>query len=321
LPGGVAALRALGVSLPSETAFAFRGIRFADENYSAQGSFATSTGMALRRILLHRLLVDHAVASGVEFCWGARVTRIDGEMLGTPRGRLPYRWLVGADGQNSQVRKWMGFRRQTVRRNRFGFCSHFQIRPWSDAVEVHWSRGCQVFVTPLAGDEVGIAVLSRDPLLRVERALWQFPVLAEKLQGAAATSREVGDTTSLRILPAVTRGRIALVGDASGTVDALTGHGLSLAFQQALALAEAMERGDLSRYASAHKRISAIPVAMSRLVRMMECSDWIRRRTLRLFQNSPGLFSRLLAIHTEALPLGSVRWAEIVGFGWEFLKA
>ena len=41
---------------------------------------------------------------------------------------------------------------------------------------------------------------------------------------------------------------MALVGDASGTVDAVTGHGLSLSFQQAIPLAEAMRLGDLAHY-------------------------------------------------------------------------
>ena len=44
-----------------------------------------------------------------------------------------------------------------------------------------------------------------------------------------------------RVLPAVARGRVALVGDASGTVDAVTGHGLSLSFQQAIHLAAGHE--------------------------------------------------------------------------------
>ena len=161
----------------------------------------------------------------------------------TAKERFSYRWLIGADGQNSQVRKWAGLDPRVARRKRFGFCSHFQVRPWSDVAEVHWARGCQIFITPMAGQEIGVAVISRDPALRVEKALARFPVLAEKLRGATPTTREMGDTTGLRILPAVTRGRVALVGDASGTVDAVTGHGLSLSFQQAIPLAEAMRRG------------------------------------------------------------------------------
>jgi len=113
---------------------------------------------------------------------------------------------------------------------------------------------------------------------------------------------------------------VALVGDASGTVDAVTGHGLSLSFQQAMPLAEAMKRDDLAHYQHAHKKIASVPIAMTRLMLLMGGSDWIRRRTIRLFQKTPGLFSKLLAIHSETMPLSSIGVSDIAGFGWKFLR-
>ena len=320
LPQGIAALRRLGISLPTDSAFPFRGIRFVDEEHSARANFAGLPGFSVRRVKLHQLLIDHAIEAGVEFRWGARVICIDREAVTTTRERFSYRWLVGADGQNSHIRKWAGLDARIVQRKRFGFCSHFQVKPWSDVAEVHWTRGCQIFITPMAGQEVGVAVISRDSGLRLAAALQRFPALAEKLRGAAQITRESGDTTSLKILPVVTKGRMALIGDASGTVDAVTGHGLSLSFQQAIPLAEAMRLDDLAHYQHAHKNIAAVPNMMSRLMLLMGGSDWIRRRTIRSFQESPGLFSRLLAIHTETMPLSSVGMAEIAGFGWKFIR-
>jgi flavin-dependent dehydrogenase len=194
------------------------------------------------------------------------------------------------------------------------------MQPWSDVAEVHWGQGCQIFITPMTGREVGLAVISHDPGLRLERALLRFPRIAERLERATPTTGESGDMTSLRILPAITRGRVALVGDASGTVDAVTGHGLSLSFQQAIALAEAMKMDDLAHYQRAHSKIAAVPIMMSRLMLLMGRSDWIRRRTMRLLQESPHLFSRLLAIHTEAAPISSFGVADLAGFGWKFLR-
>jgi 2-polyprenyl-6-methoxyphenol hydroxylase-like FAD-dependent oxidoreductase len=320
LPQGVAALGALGISLPPESAFPIRGIRFVDQNHSASADFSGATGFSVRRVKLHQLLVDHAIEAGVEFRWGARVMQIDKEAVTTAKENFTYRWLVGADGQNSHVRKWAGLDSRIVGRKRFGFCSHFQVSPWSDVAEVHWARGCQIFITPITGQEIGVAVLSRDPGLRLEGALPRFPVLAEKLRGATQTTRESGETTSLRILPAITRGRVALLGDASGTVDAVTGHGLSLSFQQAIALAEAMKQDDLAYYQHAHKKIAAVPITMTRLMLLMGGSDWIRGRILRVFQKTPVLFSRLLAIHTEMMPLSSIGVTEIADFGWKFLR-
>jgi menaquinone-9 beta-reductase len=320
LPQGVTALSALGVSLPQECGFPFRGIRFVDEEHSACADFAGATGFSVRRIKLHQLLVNHAVESGVEFRWGARVVQIEAGSIRTVNEKLSYSWLIGADGQNSMVRKWAGLDPRPARKKRFGFCSHFQVESWTDVAEVHWAKGCQVFITPMTGQEVGVAVLSRDPVLRLAEALPKFPALMEKLRGVEQTTRESGDMTILRVLPSVALGRVALIGDASGTVDAVTGHGLSLSFQQAIPLAEAMQRDDLARYQRAHKKISDVPIMMTRLMLLMARNDWIRRRTIRMFQESPGLFARMLAVHSESTPLSSVGTAEIADFGWKFLR-
>lgn len=320
LPQGVAALSRLGITFPPESTFPFRGIRFVNGEHSICADFAGATGFSIRRVKLHQLLLDHAAEAGVEFRWGTQARQFDSEAVTTAKERISYRWLIGADGQNSLVRKWAGLDPRIARRKRFGFCSHFEVRPWSDAIEVHWSPGCQIFITPMPAQEVGVAVLSPDPALRLEEALSRFPVLAEKLRGASQTTRELGDATGLKILPAVTRGRVALVGDASGTVDAVTGHGLSLSFQQAIPLAEAMRLGDPAHYQHAHRNIAAVPIAMSRLMLLMAGSDWIRRKTIRLFQETPVLFAKLLAIHAETMPLSSVGMSEIAGFGWKFLR-
>lgn len=320
LPQGVAALKTLGISLPPEIAFPFRGICFVDAHNSARADFTGASGYSVRRGKLHQLLIDRAVEAGVQFRWSARGLRIDSESVTTTEETFSYRWLVGADGQNSQVRKWAGLDAQTLPKKRYGFCSHFRVKPWSDATESYWARGCQIFITPISGEEIGVAVLSRDPALRLARALPRFPALAERLRGASPTTRESGGTTGLEILPAVARGRVALVGDASGTVDAVTALGLSLSFQQAIHLAAALKRGDLADYRFAHAKISSVPVNMARVMLLMDRSDWARRKTIRLFQKSPGLFSKLLAIHTEAEPLSSVGFAQLAGFGWKFLR-
>lgn len=215
LPHGVAALRELGIRLDSSIAHPFSGIRFLDEESSVQAEFTGKPGFALRRTRLHQLLMERAAEVGVEFQWGARVIHVDSKFFATDEKQIPYDWLVGADGQNSAVREWAGLRSSALRRKRFGYRRHFQVRPWSDGVEVYWREGCQMFVTPTGEKEVGVAVFSRDPQMRVEEGLPRFPALAEKLQGAPPASKELGDTTTLRRLLEVTVGCIALAGDAS----------------------------------------------------------------------------------------------------------
>jgi flavin-dependent dehydrogenase len=321
LPHGVAALRDLGIHLNSDIAVPFLGIRFADEDSSACAKFAGGLGFGMRRIRLHQLLLERASQAGVSFLWGTRVTNIEPNHVIAGGNRIRYEWLVGADGQHSRVRKWanLDFRRLTQKR--FGFRRHFQIRPWTDVVEVYWGRSCQIVTTPTEREEVSITAFSRDSYLRIDHALPLFPALARRLREAIRTTKELGNVSSMTRLPAVTRDRMALVGDASGTVDAITGHGLSLSFQQALYLAEAFEQGNLAHYESAHRKIAAMPAMMTRLMLIMERSDWIRRRALRLFQSKPGLFSKLLSINTGVLPLSSIGAGEMVDFGWKFLRA
>jgi menaquinone-9 beta-reductase len=292
MPDGVAAAARLGVPLADVDSFAFRGIRFHGEGVSVTADFPNGPGRGVRRTALHRALVEQAKHCGVELRWGCSIGALDG---------IDARWIVGADGISSRVRKWAGleaFRRDT---KRYGFRRHFKRAPWTDCVEIYWGNGCQIYVTPVAPDEVGVALLSRDPKLRVADALAQFPALAAKLDGAAESSSERGALTGSRRLRRVTRGNIALIGDASGSVDAISGEGLCLGFQQALALADAMERSRLSHYESAHRRLAARPRFMADFMLTMDRWPWFRRRAMPVLATHPGLFRGLLAIHVGAL--------------------
>jgi flavin-dependent dehydrogenase len=320
LPQGVAALRSLGIHLNSNNAIPFAGIRIAGGEFSAYAKFPDATGYALRRVRLHQLLVERATQAGVIFHWGTRVTNIDSTCVSAGDARIPYAWLVGADGQNSAVRRWAKFGPLHTSGKRFGFRQHFRVRSWPNLVDVLWGEHCQMLATPTDVQEVCVSVLSRDAGLRISQALQLFPELAGRLQDATPTTKELGNTTSLCRLSAVTRGRVALVGDASGSVDAITGHGLSSAFQQALFLAEAFERGNLVDYELAHRKIAVMPAIMSRLMLLMDRNAWVCRRALRLFENTPGIYSKLLSIHAGAFPLSSLSVAEMIDFGWRLLR-
>jgi menaquinone-9 beta-reductase len=129
LPHGVAALRALGIALNSKIAIPFRGIRFADRYSSVCADFSGGMGFAMRRINLHQLLLDRADQAGVTFLWGTRITKIEPDCVTAGENRIHYRWLVGADGQNSVVRKWAGLRLHHAAKKRFCFRKHFKVHP------------------------------------------------------------------------------------------------------------------------------------------------------------------------------------------------
>jgi flavin-dependent dehydrogenase len=118
--------------------------------------------------------------------------------------------------------------------------------PWTSYVEVHWGRHAEAYVTPVAPDLVGIALLSSRRAPFVEH-LAGFPGLAARL-----TAAEVGPVRGAGPLwqraHRRVAGRVLLVGDAAGYVDALTGEGISLGLAQAEAAVAAVVTGDLDRY-------------------------------------------------------------------------
>lgn len=212
------------------------------------------------------------------------------------------RWVIGADGLRSRVRQWAGLEGPPARRRRFGVRRHFTCRPWSDLVEVYWGPGCEAYVTPVGPDEVGVAMLWSDGKARFDDLLAHFPGLAARLDGAPAASHDRGAGPLLQRPRGVCRGNVALVGDASGYVDAITGEGLAVALHQSAALIEALAAGDLARYAARHRRIGRLPDNMTALLLAVERRPWLRHRMIRALAAEPALFSRLLGIHARALP-------------------
>jgi flavin-dependent dehydrogenase len=188
-------------------------------------------------------------------------------------------------------------------------------------VEIHWGLRAQAYVTPISGEEVCIVVMGETAEdASFDRTLEEMPELRERLAHAQLCSRERGAITAMQSLVGVWRGNVALVGDASGGVDAITGEGMRLAFQQAFAVAEAMESGDLSEYGRAHRRLARRPIWMGKLMLQLGRNAGIRRRSLGAMSRNPELFARLLAIYSgRAMPGAAV----VTGaqLGWQLLAS
>jgi flavin-dependent dehydrogenase len=289
MPDSLAALNRLGVEIDPDAGFPIRGIRFLGEGASVEATFPSGCGIALRRTRLHEILAQHAEELGVKLLWGTRVT--------TPSDISACRWIVGADGQNSRVRRAAGLDGAKRSSFRFGFRRHYFASPWNNFVEAYWGSRCQIFVTPVSQEEVCVALLCRDPHRRLDEVLPQFPELQRRLGGAAFSDMERGAVTYSRRLKRVSRDRTALIGDASGSVDAITGEGMGLAFRQAAALADAMVSDDLSAYQAAHRRFARRPTRMASLMLLLDRSPWVCRRVLRAMAFEPAIFGGLLAIH------------------------
>ena len=182
-----------------------------------------------------------------------------------------------------------------------GLRQRFRIEPWTDFVEVYWAWNCQAYVTPTGpGTEICVALLGTE--IGVEELPSVFPKLGARLAGAERSEGARGAISMSSRLAAVTKGNVALLGDASGTVDAITGEGMHLAFRQAAALAEALAAGDLSTYAAAHRRLQKMPQLMARLLLLLDGNERMRRAAFRTLAAVPSLFNGMLAFHVGGRP-------------------
>jgi flavin-dependent dehydrogenase len=317
LPGSLESLNALGFDLkndlhPTDCAV-LRGVRFIGDSSSSkhsttvQAPFPAGPGLGVRRTTLHQLLFDRAASLGVRFQWKNSVRGIAAHkktaIVHTDSQTFRARYLIGADGPRSRVATWAGLTEASIHSRRIGLRQYYTIAPWTDFIEVHWSDFGQAYVTPNSSNEVCVAFIANQKIASPEGALRYFPALRHHLATAQPSGPARGSITLVRKLRRVTSGNIALIGDASGSVDAITGEGMALCFRQAAALAPALRANNLAAYQQAHRRLQLRPTLMSRSLLLMDRYPRLRDQILNVLQRNPRLFERLLRIHIGHSPL------------------
>jgi flavin-dependent dehydrogenase len=318
MPDSLRALAGLGVTLDRMETGVFRGIRFLGSDNSVEALFPNGMGLGIRRTLLHKALIDRARTAGVAMCWGTRVDVASGEvrLSGNP---VRYRWLIGADGHDSRIRPFARLDAGSAYQKRIGLRRHFKVKPWTDFVEIYWGEDCQAYVTPISDDQMCVAIIASQRWPSFETAVAQFPALAARLGSGFVYSTVRGALTVSRKLPAVTSGNIALIGEASGSADAITGEGLAMCFRQAMALGRALAGEDLSLYEREHRKIMSLPQLMGRAMLLMDKSKWARTRTLKALAAKPQIFDRMLSVHVGAVSPFDFGVHRVVNFGWHLL--
>jgi len=239
MPGALAAVHRLGVDPDGHriTGISYRdGLRVADHRFSGP------PGRGVRRTTLHAALLARAVELGVEHHTG-RVEQLRSTSGGVEAAGVRARWLLGCDGLHSTVRRLAGLEpvagAPPAGGRRYGLRRHVRTAPWSDLVEVHWGARAEAYITPVGPDLVGIALLG-PPGRSFDDQLADFPALTARLAGAELEPVRGAGPLRQRTRRR-TAGRVRLVGDASGYVDALTGEGLRVGFAQATAAVATLE--------------------------------------------------------------------------------
>jgi len=292
-------LAVLGVCCEPDEGAPFRGIQFVNWTdrglASVSADFAGGEGIGMRRTMLHSRLVNRAVEVGVRLRWNTHVAL--GTSVSIDGQQCNYQYLVGADGQSSRVRKWAGLDRGRLISKRLGFRKHYRVRPFSGYVEVHWCALGQVYITPVGRDEICVAVVTRDRSSRMKQIIDSIPYLRSRLSSKDEISIERGALTTTRRLRCVAKSNIALIGDASGSVDAVTGEGLAVGFRQASLLGRSIEKGSLELYAADHEKSLQMARRMARALLLIDAHSSFRNAVMCTLASSPDLFRGLLQVH------------------------
>lgn len=274
MPHTLAQLDRLGVQAPGHT---LRGISYHAGATRVEAAFRSGVGRGVRRTTLHAAMSDAARAAGVKFVQGA-AGAITQDADGVRAGGLRARYLAAADGLHSPIRRDLGLSLPAAGPRRWGIRRHVQMAPWTDHVEVHWGSEAEAYVTPVADDCVGIAILSAGRG-GFDSKFAAFDELRQRVAGHELGPDRAAGPLRQRVRSRVA-GRVLLVGDAAGYIDALTGEGLGLAFSAAETLVDCVVRDRIDEYdrhwrtltrryrllTEALVRAGAVPALRSRIV-------------------------------------------------------
>lgn len=288
MPHTIRQLERLGVQT---TGRPFRGISYTDGVRHVNAPFTFGAGRGVRRTALHRALLDAAADAGVRVIHD-QVGEISQDATSVGTRQLRARYLAAADGLHSPIRRSLGLEQPSPGTRRWGIRRHVQIAPWSDYVEVHWAPGAEAYVTPVADDCVGIALLT-SRRGGFDCHLEEFPALRDRIKGhphdpdrAAGPLRQKVSNRSA--------GRILLVGDAAGYVDAFTGEGLGLAFGAAELLVQSVIADRPADYDRQWRRMTRRYRALTAALLRTSTHAPVRAGIVPVAHALPNVFARLV---------------------------
>ena len=321
---GVDELEKLGVlpEIPTHSA-RLESLRMQLDGESVEAPLDRALGV--RREALDALLLELASGAGVEVCRGVNVLGlIEGPDsyagVRTDHGDFEAKLIVATDGLRSRLRQQAGLDASATRDLRYGVSAHLELPEQPPPrVDISFHDGYEVYVTPVGGPVVNVALLLSHERARslagdVEAG---FTQLARSAPGRAAgrllDAPAVAGPFQARSKRAWSR-NLVLAGDAAGFYDGISGEGMSLALLSARACADAVH-GFLNdgktrhfegyeRALRRHQRNSAL---LARLNLALAARPSLGRRALRNLSRRPATFERLLSINQGLAGFDSLR--------------
>lgn len=323
-PGGVAALRSLGVAVEDVGGVELRGVRFLAGDACADAPFRGGTALSVRRGELEAALRAAAAREGVEFCTGVTVRGLVTRggiavALETSAGHIEGRSFVATDGLGSRLRRAAGLDGGAAG-GRYGVSAHVRVGgELPPVVQVWFDRGFEVYVTPLGTREANVALLTRRDVMRsmVGDVAGRFAALARQHPALGSGFDLVDAPLAAGPFPRrcsrAWRANMVLAGDAAGFFDGITGEGMSVALLGAEKVARALDRylatgsyEPFRRYERERRALTRNSDMLGRLTLALAKWPPVAEFAVRNLGRQPDTFARLVAVNTGAAGLGSL---------------
>ncbi len=303
-------------------------------DYRSMGTYSPprAGGIGIRREVLDHQAVEAArTEPNITVLLGWRVSgpvsgpegRTIGLSVIDPEGKrvlLRSRFVVGADGLHSRVARGLGWTGKYPGPARFAIVARFEGVDRRKEAEVHIVGGnyfaaCPIddglFTANLVVDGNRLPKGSSELEPFFQHHLQEAPLLAERLAGAHLSDPLLTCGPLRSENRRCTGPGAALVGDACGFVDPLTGEGLYFAMRGASMLASALDRAladparepsALRRYDRDRRRDFAPRYALARLLQRGLQRPGVPDRVVGALERIPALCDLLLGLTGDYLP-------------------
>lgn len=333
-PTGLAELADLGV-LPQleEDSVSLASVRFTIDGCSAEAhiGWTGSQAIGVSRLKLDASLLDCAARAGVDV-----ETDLDVRKLVSAAGRfeveaggqtIDARVIVAADGLRSGLRRQGGLSVDS-RGRRYGVSAHVVL---ADAppprIDVYFERGYEVYITPLGGKVVNVAVLlDRSRVEELAGRLREgYVSLVGGVPALGSGFEFVDEPLAVGPFPAAAtsawRDNLVLVGDAAGFFDPISGNGMTLALVSARHCAAAIDAfletalvEPLRAYDRQRRTLARNSTLFARAILTLAARRKLGRRALRNLARKPETFAKLAAINDGELGLNALRPRDFLAF-------
>lgn len=335
-PLGVAELERLGVLASiADVSSPLRVVRFHAGRQTVEAPLGrTAGGLGVSRLHLDVAVLERAREAGVDVrlgvtATGLRVRKGKVVALQTSEGDLPGRAFLAADGLQSRLRRVAGLDGRR-RGDRYGVSGHVSlpVAPKPE-VDVYFERGHEIYVTPLGGNCVNVAVLTRRAGMRPFAG--DFRGRFEEMLREHSAFRDGFDLCSEPLaagpFPAgcsrAWRANLVLAGDAAGFFDGISGEGMTAALLSARECAAAvdayLESGSYEAFRKYDRRRRALVRNSNLLARVslaLSRQPKVAELAVRNLSRRPETFGRLVAINTGEAGLRSLRPRDVMALGF-----